>query len=228
VHRKAGGHSDWFKRGPLEGNGVDDGRRYRLVPVPELHSDSDADPSRLQHTAAACRSNELRVRRLAEPITAANEHALGHGFDHHETIPGVAGAHGHDRPCGELTHVHAVRVTKLEGEAVERACTGDQMHIGGYAFFWSVSPFRDGSRHDALEQKQCKQPARYFPANCGRIVRQGAKFASYVGKTSHRLRLPCMAAERRNIDERRANTSRDGSRDGFASLTLHFPGVPYR
>jgi len=100
--------SDRVERRPLDGNGIDEGRRYPLVHVPELDSESDADPSRLQHATAAGRSNELRFRRHGEPITTADEHALGLGFDHHEAIAGVAGAHDHDCPRRELPNVHAL------------------------------------------------------------------------------------------------------------------------
>ena len=160
------------------------------------------------------------------PLT---QHALGLGFDHHETIAGVAGAHDHDRPRGELTHVHAVRVTKLEREAVEGPCTWNQMHIGGYAMFcWSVSSFRDGSRHDALEQKQCKHLARYFrqivgtcAARCEVCLLCRENFAPVAAAVHGSLsgRTPTR-------DER--TRSHDGSRGRFASLTLHFPGVPDR
>ena len=53
------------------------------------------------------------------------------GSTHHEMIAGVPGAHDHDGALGELTYVHAIRVAKLEGEAVERACGGDQVHVVG-------------------------------------------------------------------------------------------------
>ena len=133
----------------------------------------------------------------------------------------------HDRPGGELTHVHAVRVTKLESEAVERACTPDQIHIGGYVFFWSVSSFRDGSRHDALEQKHCKQPARYFRQLCGTCAAgcevcllSGGKLRTGWGCCAWQLR-----ARTATRDER--TRSGDGGRGRFANLTPHFPGVPH-
>ena len=86
--------------------------------MPQFQSESDAYPSRLQHASAACGSNELNFRGLGEPFATGDEHALAFGFDYHDAIAGIAGAHAQNRPCGKITHVRAVRIAKLEGKTV--------------------------------------------------------------------------------------------------------------